>query len=150
MNPPPAVNGQRPALPTIIGQTPMRFPVGGKIRAGIKVLTKAAGNNPRAREIYEHGVEAGRDFDSIEKEIAQAVPEFKNPLTPRNVPYFTARRADFAMPEVAEKILELYGGSRRRRQTALPVPGGVPGGCVASRDAACAHVLRVEPAQVLV
>jgi hypothetical protein len=30
------INGQRATLPTIIGQAPTRFPIGGEIRAGIK------------------------------------------------------------------------------------------------------------------
>ena len=106
------VNGQGAPLPTIIGQTAMRFPVGGKIRAGIKVLTKSAGSNPHAKQIYDRGVAAGQDFDSIEKAIAQALPDIKNPLTPRNVPFFTVRRCDFAVPEVADQILELYGEDR--------------------------------------
>jgi recombination directionality factor gp3-like protein len=105
-----AVNGQ--GLPTILGENPARFPIGGKIRAGIKVLTKAAAANERAREIYQRGVEAGLDFEGIEREIAQAAPELKNPLTPKNVPYFTVRRGDFAHPELAERILELYGEDR--------------------------------------
>lgn len=48
-------NGARPALPTVPGQGPIRIPTGGKIRAGIKVLTKKAAENPNAREIYERG-----------------------------------------------------------------------------------------------
>jgi hypothetical protein len=40
------VNGQPATLPTIIGQAPARFPIGGKIRAGIKVLTQAAAHHP--------------------------------------------------------------------------------------------------------
>ena len=31
---------------------------------------------------------------------------------PKNVPYFTVRRADFAMPEVADLILEKFGEDR--------------------------------------
>src|SRR5699024_6285332 len=36
----------------------------------------------------------------------------KSPLTPRNVPYFTVRRSDFAMPEVADRIMERYSEDR--------------------------------------
>ena len=57
------VTGQQNALPTIIGQTPARFPIGGKIRPGIKVLTQAAGRHPEAALIYEAGVKAGKAFE---------------------------------------------------------------------------------------
>jgi hypothetical protein len=53
MNELPRVNGQRATLPTIIGQAPARFPIGGKIRAGIKALTQAAARHPEALLIYE-------------------------------------------------------------------------------------------------
>ncbi|MBK7062477.1 MAG: hypothetical protein IPH51_19215 [Rubrivivax sp.] len=38
------------------------------------------------RAIYERGVEQGKSFDSIEREIADAAPDLKNPLAPKNVP----------------------------------------------------------------
>ena len=119
-----AINGHNAAQPTLIGQQPLRFPIGGKIRAGIKILTRAAASNEQARHIYERGVEAGRDFDAIEKAIAHVAPELRNPLTPKNVPYFSVRRCDFAMPEVADRILELYGedrGEGGRRLYRFPV-----------------------------
>ena len=106
------VSRSQAGLPTIIGATPARFPIGGKIRAGIKVLTQAAARHPEAALIYEAGVKAGNAFDEIETEIARALPELKHPLVPKNVPYFTARRADFAMPEVADLILEKFGEDR--------------------------------------
>jgi hypothetical protein len=106
------VNRQQATLPTIIGQAPARFPIGGKIRAGIKVLTQAAARHPEAALIYEAGVKAGKVFEEIETEITRAVPDLKYPLVPKNVPYFTARRADFAMPEVADLILEKFGEDR--------------------------------------
>src|SRR6202521_848270 len=52
------INGAQPALPTLLGQGPVRIPAGGKIRAGIKVLTKKAAEHPKAKEIYERGVAA--------------------------------------------------------------------------------------------
>ena len=45
------VNGAQ-ALPTLLGQGVTRIPAGGKIRAGIKVLTKKAAEHPKAKEIY--------------------------------------------------------------------------------------------------
>jgi hypothetical protein len=106
------LNGQQNALPTIIGQTPARFPIGGKIRPGIKVLTQAAGRHPEATLIYEAGVKSGKAFEEIETEITRAAPELKYPLVPKNVPYFTVRRTDFVMPEVADLILEKFGEDR--------------------------------------
>ena len=38
------------AAPTLLGQGPARIPTGGKIRAGIKVLTRKAAEQPKARE----------------------------------------------------------------------------------------------------
>jgi len=50
------INGAKPVLPTLLGQGPARIPTGGKIRAGIKVLTKKAAEHPKAKAIYERGV----------------------------------------------------------------------------------------------
>lgn len=105
-------NGHQDALPTIIGQTAARFPICGKIRAGIKVLTQAAGRHPEAALVYEAGVRAGKAFEEIEAEITRLVPDLRYPLVPKNVPYFTVRRTDFAMPEVADLILEKFGEER--------------------------------------
>ena len=99
-------------LPTLLGQSAQRIPVGGRIRAGIKALTRRAAENQRAREIYERGVAAGVGFETIEREIAQAVPDLKNPLTPKNVPYFTVRGEDFPNPHIARQILEAFGEDR--------------------------------------
>src|SRR5438128_81195 len=109
---------------SIIGETPSRFPIGGKIRAGIKVLTQAAELHPEALRIYEAGIKTGTAFEEIETQIKQALPELKRPLVPKNVPYFTVRRADFAMPEVADLILEKFGEDRAdgvRRLYRFPV-----------------------------
>jgi hypothetical protein len=100
------------ASPTIIGATTPRFPIGGRIRPGIKVLTQAAERNAQARQIYEAGLSVGKSFEEIEAEIAHAVPELRYPLVPKNVAYFTVRRTDFAMPEVADLILEKFGEDR--------------------------------------
>ena len=73
MKPLAVVNGRQEAVPTIIGQTPARFPIGGKIRAGIKVLTQAATRHPQAQQIYDAGLKAGIAFDDIEVAITRAV-----------------------------------------------------------------------------
>ncbi len=63
------INGAQPALPTLLGQGAVRIPTGGKIRAGIKVLTKKAAEHPKAKEIYERGVAANHSFEDIERAI---------------------------------------------------------------------------------
>jgi hypothetical protein len=98
--------------PTILGERPVTIPTGGKIRAGIKVLTSAAKQNPAAQEIYDKGVAAGASWDAIDKRIREATGMQKSPLTPRNVPYFTVRRSDFTMPEMADAIMERYAEDR--------------------------------------
>jgi len=105
------VNGSQ-ALPTVLGQRQARIPTGGKIRAGIKVLTKKAAENPKAREIYEQGVASGQSFEQIERAIAEALPNIKTPLVPKNVPWFTVRAQDFPNPEIAQQILDAYGEDR--------------------------------------
>ena len=79
-----AVNGQQATLPTIIGEAPARFPIGGKIRAGIKALTQAAARHPEALLIYEAGVKAGKAFEEIETEITRAAPDLKYPVWSKN------------------------------------------------------------------
>src|SRR5438552_7058166 len=106
------INGAQPALPTLLGQGPVRIPAGGKIRAGNKVLTKKAAEHPKAKEIYERGVAANHAFGAIERAISEAVPELKTPLIPTNVPWFTVRPDDFPNPEIANEILAAYGEDR--------------------------------------
>ena len=50
--------------------------------------------------------------------------ELRHPLVPKNVPYFSVRRSDFAMPEVADLILQKFGedrGDGSNRLYRLPV-----------------------------
>ncbi|NRF72045.1 tyrosine-type recombinase/integrase [Aquincola sp. S2] len=85
---------------SLLGRRPApQVPIGGVIRPGIKELTHAAQQNDAARAIYERGCTEGKGFDAIEDEIHRAAPNLKNPLKPANVPYFSARRGDFPMPE---------------------------------------------------
>lgn len=106
------VNGSQAALPTVLGQGPARIPTGGKIRAGIKVLTAKAAANPDAHAIYDRGIAAGDSFVQIEQALAVALPQLKTPLVPKNVPWFTVRAQDFANPEIARQILEAHGEDR--------------------------------------
>ena len=100
------------AAPTLLGQGPTRIATGGKIRAGIKVLTRRAAERPQAQAIYDQGVAAGQSFEQIERAISEALPDLKTPLVPRNVPWFTVRAQDFAHPEIAGQILAAYGEER--------------------------------------
>ena len=74
------------AIPTLLGQSAQRLPVGGKIRAGIKVLTRQAAEHAQAQALYDHGVAAGQSFEQIEQAIVAALPTLKYPVVPRNVP----------------------------------------------------------------
>ena len=109
--------------PSVLGEAQARIPIGGKVRAGIKVLTAAAAKHPKAPDIYRRGVQAGQTWDEIEKALKETCGFDRSPMTPRNVPYFTVRRADFAVPEVADRILEVYGEDRGdgRRLYRFPV-----------------------------
>ena len=100
------------AATTLLGQGPARIPTGGKIRSGIKVLTKKAAGEPKAKAIYDQGVAAGQSFEQIERAIAEALPNLKTPLVPRNVPWFTVRAQDFPNPVIAREILDAYGEDR--------------------------------------
>ena len=117
-------NGTPTALPTVLGQRAIRICTGGKIRAGIKVLTRAAANHPRAKAIYDQGVTLNKSFEQIEREIAEALPELKAPLVPKNVPWFSVRPDDFPNPQIAHQILESFGEDRGdgvRRLYRIPV-----------------------------
>lgn len=100
------------ALPTLLGQGPARIAIGGRIRAGIKVLTKKAAQHAQARSIYDEGVAAGHSFEQIEKFIQEVLPQLTTPLIPRNVPWFTVRAQDFPNPHIAAQIMEAYGEAR--------------------------------------
>ena len=97
--------------PTVLGERQARIPVGGRIRAGVKVLTSAATKGPKgkqAQQIYDRGVRAGASWDDIEKALRDKCGFDRSPLTPRNVPYFTVRRSDFQVPETADAIMDQY------------------------------------------
>lgn len=101
--------------PTVLGERQARLPVGGKIRPGIKVLTRDAKEAKddkgihHAQSLYDKLAKEGFGWDEIEKQVKAKIGFTKSPLTPKNVPYFTVFRHDFSIPEVADKIMELYG-----------------------------------------
>lgn len=102
-----------------------RLPVAGKLRPGVKVLTKAAAGNPALVAIYNDGVAAGASFDDIAAAMAKVQGAPKYPLTPRNAPYFVARQCDFSTPGAAKHMLDLYGevrhGDPERHIYTLPI-----------------------------
>ena len=103
------------AGPTVLGEKQVKIPTAGKIRPGIMRLTNAAAENPDAVLAYERGVAAGKTWDAIGLDVKRAMrlgDGAKSPLTPQNVPYFTVRRADFSMPEIADRIMDLYAEDR--------------------------------------
>lgn len=100
------------ATRSILEERPSRAPVSGKIRTGIKVLTSAAAKNPAALKIWQDGINAELTYDAIESKLKTACGFDRSPLTPRNTPYFRVSRNDFTMPELADRILALYGEDR--------------------------------------
>lgn len=117
------VQGGPETSSTILGRGPVRFPTAGKIRAGIKVLTKKAAQHPKARAIYDKGVGDGLSFDAIERAINVAVPNLDKPLVPRNVPWFTVREGDFANGDLARQIMQAFAEDKGdgRRLYRFPV-----------------------------
>ena len=77
------VYGGPAASTTILGRGPARIPTAGKIRAGIQVLTRKAAQHPKARAIYDKGVDEGLAFDAIGRAISAAVPDLDRPLVPQ-------------------------------------------------------------------
>ena len=94
-----------------------RVNIGGKIRGGIKVLTKKASANPTAVDLYNKGVAAREKFSEIEKKIEKATG-IQNSLYPRNTAYFNVAASDFGMPEIANLIVDLYGEKKQGDQVA--------------------------------
>lgn len=106
------INESFSAIATILGQGQVRIPTSGKIRAGIKVLTKKAAEHPTAKDIYDRGLVGNQSFEEIERAINLAVPDLKTPLVPKNVAWFTVRPNDFPNPEIAGQILDAFGEDR--------------------------------------
>src|SRR5258708_19966055 len=110
---------------SILGDVKLRVPVGGGIRAGMKILKRAVADKPLARKIYDEGLVQGLAFDEIDARLEKEANE-KGALIPCNAPWFTVRRADFQLPAMADEILALYGETRpdhsgERRLYSFPV-----------------------------
>jgi len=96
---------------SVVEERAVRPPTIGRIRPGIKALTKSARENPDVVALYDQLVSAGESFERIGGIIEQRF-RLKNVLAPKNVDYFTCRRSDFTNPDVADEILRLYGEDR--------------------------------------
>ncbi|WP_066732828.1 hypothetical protein [Cupriavidus sp. D384] len=96
---------------SLLEERPMRPPIIGKIRPGMKVLTKAARDREQAVKIHDALLARGESFERIGAEITRATG-IKTPLVPKNVPWFTCRGSDFANPAVADNIVQRYGEDR--------------------------------------
>ncbi|MFL9911926.1 recombination directionality factor [Paraburkholderia sp. RL17-337-BIB-A] len=96
---------------SLVEERAIRPPIIGKIRPGIKVLTRTAQANPQAVALYNEMVAAGDSYETIGKTIESKL-KLRNALVPRNVSHFACRRSDFSNPETADEILRLYGEDR--------------------------------------
>ncbi|CAN7805164.1 hypothetical protein LJR267_010585 [Paraburkholderia hospita] len=96
---------------SLVEERAIRPPIIGKIRPGIKVLTRTAQGNPAAVKLYDEMVAAGDSYETIGKVIESKL-NLRNALIPRNVAHFTCRRSDFSNPDAADEILKLYGEDR--------------------------------------
>lgn len=85
--------------------------LGGKIRPGIKVLTRKASTNALANDIYEKGVNARMKYSEIEKQILLKTG-IANSMYPKNTPFYNVAASDFGMPEIADHIVERWGEMR--------------------------------------
>lgn len=98
--------------------------LGGKVRPGIKVLTRNASQNQQAVKLYNEGVAKRLKFSEIEKQIKDATG-LNNPMYPRNTAFFNVAASDFGMPEIAHMIVEKYGeirdGDSEKRLYRFPV-----------------------------
>jgi hypothetical protein len=137
-----AVQGGATAAPTLLGQGPARIPTGGKIRAGIKVLTKKAAGEPKAKAIYDQAWPRASPSSRSSARSSKLCPT-QDAAGAAQRAVVTVRAQDFPNPEVAREILDAYGEDRGegRRLYRFPVvfpsdywqtvicvsrPGGVP------------------------
>lgn len=79
----------------------------------INVPDKRAAVERRACEIRERRLRDGQSFVHIGQALADALPQLKNPLAPRNMPWFTVRPQVPANPVLAHEPLDACGGPAR-------------------------------------
>ncbi|MGT2509632.1 recombination directionality factor [Cupriavidus basilensis] len=96
---------------SLIEERPQRPPIIGKIRPGIKVLTKRAKESEQAVKIHDALLAQGASFEAIGEEIERKT-KIRNALVPKNTAWFTCRGSDFTNPATADEILQKYGEDR--------------------------------------
>ncbi|CAG9183697.1 recombination directionality factor [Cupriavidus pinatubonensis] len=96
---------------SLIEERPARPPIIGRIRPGIKILTKAARANQAAVKIHDAMLARGESFEAIGNEIERKT-KLRNALVPKNTGWFTCRGSDFTNPAIADEILQKYGEDR--------------------------------------
>lgn len=123
----PAMNGSAgfatsPAPRALVQEMRIRPPVIGKIRLGIQVLTSAGKKNEQVARIYRDGVEAGRTFNAIARQI-EADTGQRHCLRPENTEHLSISASDFTNPDAIETLMDLYGEDRGqgKRIYALPI-----------------------------
>lgn len=96
---------------SLIEERPQRPPIIGKIRPGIKVLTKRAKESEQAVKIHDALLAQGASFEAVGEEIERKT-KIRNALVPKNTAWFTCRGSDFTNPATADEILQKYGEDR--------------------------------------
>jgi len=94
---------------SLLGERPASLTVGGTIRGGIMVPSQQAKANGPLMRAYETAVAAGTPYQKINADLRKQFNLDGNPLYPVNTPYFVVRPGDFATPEIAGRLLDLYG-----------------------------------------
>lgn len=91
----------------------------GTISAGVGELQRAAAGRPESRVGGHHamaasrsGMAASRSGNRGMQEIVGSMPAAKLPTAPRGDPWFTLQPQDFARPDVATRIVDVYGEDR--------------------------------------
>jgi hypothetical protein len=82
--------------------------VAGIIRPGIRKLTNEGRSNPAAVKVYRDLIATDATYEAIGKAIADKTGR-NNLFAPSNAPFLTVRGGDCVVPEVATKILAMYG-----------------------------------------
>lgn len=103
--------------PSVLGEKVTQLPTCGAIRAGVMRLIQAYAGNPAAVAAYDRAAASGAGWEAVEEEVRRAIGLSREQrkasiLTPQNTPYFVLRKGDFTMPEIAARIMELYGEDR--------------------------------------
>lgn len=110
---------------SLLSEVTVRPHISGRIRLGVKVLSKDARANPDAIQIYEDGIHKGMSYDAISHAIEREAG-IKNPLRPDNTEMLNISPKDFDDPKHYDFLLERYGeelnGTRVLRSIDLVFP----------------------------